>query len=557
MNVNIGSRKLDLVGALAFALLIILIGVRITRGIDLSDEAYYAIFLDDWLKGSIRTSTLLTLHQTAALIVYPAAFLYSALKGSNDGLFLFLRVLFLAGAVASAAAWTLFLRELGHRLLAWIGGLFVLAFIPFGLPAPSYNTIGQQALTLALATFACAALADRYSSARLWWILASACAWAIASVAYPSLVVPLGILCLLGLIDRNGIFPQPYLYVSITGAAVCVAWAIVVLSLSFTRLYESIVYLSAINDPGGLARKWTFTLNLLGANALFSTLCVAAIIVGLLRERLGPVVTQIAIAAIIAGLFLTEPAFYARSHDIVTLVALTGLGFLAGLRPNAGLAERVIALVYGTSLAAALITSLTATNAVFNFSIGAIPAAAIALVSRPSTKSTSWFSLLPASVATVTVLSTSLYFHYGELPARSEPMRVRLHDGFFAGLSVQPDDAALLDVVQTHVAPMLDRDQTVAVIGRLPGIVLATPSRLSMLSSYPLMPTVPPKGLAMTHDFYTHPENRPQLVLIYRDPYFEPVNPMQPHFDEWYALVAEIKTPLGQLAVHRRRSTGG
>ncbi|RDI58550.1 hypothetical protein [Microvirga subterranea] len=553
---SIEGRKLDLVGIVLFALLIFLIGVRITRGIDLSDEAYYAIFLDDWLKGSIRTSTLLTLHQTAALIVYPATLLYSALKGSSDGLFLFLRVLFLAGAVASAAAWILFLRQLGHRFLAWIGGLFVLAFIPFGLPAPSYNTIGQQALTLALATFACAALTDRDSSARLWWILASACAWALATVAYPSLVVPLGIICVIGLIDRSGIFPQPYLYVSITGIAVCVAWAIVVFSLSFTRLYESIVYLSAINDPGGLTRKWMFTLNLLRANALFSALCVAAIIVGLVRERLDPLVTQVALAVIIAGLFLAKPAFYARSHDVVTLLALAGLGFLTGLRDNAGLAERVSAVVYGTSLAAALITCLTATNAVFNFSIGAIPAAAIALVGRPSPESRSWFSVLPVCVATVAVLSTSLYFYYGEAPTKPKRMRIHLDHGFFAGLSVQPHDATLLNLVQAHIVPMSDRDKTAAVIGRLPGIALAMPSRLSMLSSFPLMPDVPQKGLAMTHDFYTNPDNRPDLVLIYKDPFFEPVNPMQPHFEEWYAPVADIETPLGHLAVYRRRSMG-
>src|SRR4029453_895070 len=68
----------------AFAVITLVIGGRITNGIDLSDEAYYAIFLDDWLKGGIGTSTLVTLHQTAALIVYPAALVYSTFNGSHD-----------------------------------------------------------------------------------------------------------------------------------------------------------------------------------------------------------------------------------------------------------------------------------------------------------------------------------------------------------------------------------------------------------------------------------------------------------------------------------------
>ena len=63
-----------------FVIITLLIAARITNGIDLSDEAYYAIFVDDWLKGGIGTSTLIMLHQTAALLVYPATRAYSALN---------------------------------------------------------------------------------------------------------------------------------------------------------------------------------------------------------------------------------------------------------------------------------------------------------------------------------------------------------------------------------------------------------------------------------------------------------------------------------------------
>src|SRR4051794_20760660 len=70
------NRGPNAVGAAVFALLLILLIVRLTQGVDLSDESYYAIFIDDWLKGGIATSTLLSIHQTAALIVYPAARLY-------------------------------------------------------------------------------------------------------------------------------------------------------------------------------------------------------------------------------------------------------------------------------------------------------------------------------------------------------------------------------------------------------------------------------------------------------------------------------------------------
>src|ERR1700755_1139482 len=94
--------RVTVFGVSAMALLAVLIALRITRGVDLSDESYYAIFIDDWLKGGINTSAFLSVHQTAALVVYPAAWLYTKLTGSSEGLLLFLRTIFLLGAVVSS-----------------------------------------------------------------------------------------------------------------------------------------------------------------------------------------------------------------------------------------------------------------------------------------------------------------------------------------------------------------------------------------------------------------------------------------------------------------------
>ncbi len=554
MKMYIHDRTRDIAGALVFALLIALVSWRLTRGVDLSDEAYYAIFLDDWLKGGIRTSAFLALHQTAALIVYPFALLYAKIIGSTNGLFLFLRVLYLAGAVASAIIWILFLRRLGHRAYAWVGGILVVAFVPFGLPAPSYNTLGQQALAIALASFGCAALADAGSRKQVRWLVASACAWSGATVSYPSLIVPLSLLCAMGLLYRNRGFPRAYLFIGITVMALCLAWVATVLSLSFGRLYESVVYLSAINDVGGFSRKLAFTLEVLRAKPFFAALCALAVLVGLLRQHLGPLVTQSATAAIIAGLFLTTPSLYARSHDAVTLAALTGLGLLSGLQFNASQADRVIALVYATSVTAALTYCFTANNSVFNFCIGALPAAVLAIVGSPWLKPAKWTGAAQAAAVACAILPTSLFFLYGELPGQTPPARERLHDGFFAGLAVHPYDAELLRLTRQHIAPLVERGQTIAVFSRSPGIALDLPARLAMSSAFPLMPAIPRKGIEMTHDFYARLEKRPTFVVIYEDPYFPLINPLQPRFDEWYEPLMEFKTMYGRLAVFKARS---
>lgn len=173
---------LDVAGWVVLAAVAAAILWRLPLGLDLSDEAYYAGFIDDWLKGSIASSPLSTVHQTAALIVYPAAKLFVVLTGSSDGMALFLRALFLLGALSASAAWLLFLRRLGEPGLAPFVPAIVLAFVPFGLPAPSYNTLGLQGSVVALAGYGCSFLAST-SAARAVWAAIAAAGCAVALVA--------------------------------------------------------------------------------------------------------------------------------------------------------------------------------------------------------------------------------------------------------------------------------------------------------------------------------------------------------------------------------------
>ena len=99
-----------LIGPLLWIVLVFWLGFRITQAVDLSDESYYAVFLVTWLKQGISASPFLSLHQTAALIVYPAAVLFFQFAGSTDGLILFLRALYVLGALVAASSAVLFLQ---------------------------------------------------------------------------------------------------------------------------------------------------------------------------------------------------------------------------------------------------------------------------------------------------------------------------------------------------------------------------------------------------------------------------------------------------------------
>jgi hypothetical protein len=534
------------IGIGAIVVLVLLIAFRITRGVDLSDESYYAIFIDDWLKGGIAASASLSVHQTAALLVYPAALLYTKIVGSSDGMFLFLRVIFLVGATTSSCFWIAFLLRLGYRSLAWANGLAVLAFIPFGLPAPSYNTIALQALVVALASFGCACLTgdERGGVGQRPWMMVSAAAWAIASVAYPPIVVMPFLVVLLCLCGTP--FPRPLTYLTSILAAIGIASAVVILMLTPGRLHEIYPASNTALSAGVVSEKLAFVGQLISTHLVFVVLCLLSIAVGALR-LLFPTFAQFAIAILVLCLFATGPALFVRSHDAVTLVALGGIGLLARLRSSAARQDRIISAVYAISLGAAVIICATASNAVYNFAVGAMPAAAVSLLGPSNARYSlaSWMSTLATGLL---LLSTSLFFHYGEWP---KPLagRERITDGFFAGLAVSPSDIAILRLVETRLAPILGDTQSFAVIGRFPGLVLATKARLLMLSAYSIPAAKSAGKLERARAFYQ--TRQPDYVAIYRDPYFQFVNPI-PDFDRRYRLISSFPTPLGSLELLQR-----
>lgn len=549
----LGLSAADAVPGIAFLLLAVVILLRLDKGTDFSDEAYYALFVDDWLKGGIDSSSYLVVHETAALIVFPFAWLYLQVTGSTDGLFLFLRYLYLLGSVLASAAVIVLLRRLGLGVRSWSGGLLILAFIPFGLPAPSYNTIGLQALCVALAAYGCGVWAARRRTTDAWFAV-SAFAWAVAAIAYPPLALAVCLMAALLLLLRKDRKLSAGRYVAMLVTAQAAGWVLVASVMSVSWVSMSWHYTLAIGAPGGLPAKLGRGVDLMAGNSWFAFLCVAAIGLGVVRRRLPFVVVVGATAGLVGMAFLQPAVFFVRSHDVVTLVALTGVGLIWDLRPSADSRARLVGILFTVSLGAGVATMIFATNLLFNFCLGAAFASAL-VVTVPDGGAGTRRDLM-AAVAGLgvigAVLSTSLTFFYGDSTAPGQ-VRERIPDGFFAGIFAGPDDVQLLEIVRDRVRPLVQDQPWVVYIGRNPGLVLGTSARLQMLSSYPFVAPASPQGLAETAAYYNAADPRPTTVFIYRDPLFDPVNPMGARFPEWYELSRIEKTPLGALEIYRRR----
>ena len=526
------------------------IAIRLPIGIDLSDESYYAIFLDDWLKGGIATSTLLTLHQTAALLLFPFAYLYVAISGSTDGLFLALRIVFFLGSSVTAAIWVLFLRRLGAGAAAYVTGAAIISFIPFGLPAPSYNSIGQQGLMIALAALGLAALSSDPRKEQRWAYL-SAVAAAISSVAYPPMTLAVVALILLPL--PRPVLAKPAQFVLATMAAGVLAWATVLWALTPQRLWDSVVYLAAINDPAGFEKKILFSLNLAKQNPAFLGLCTTAMALGYFRPLLPAAGASLATAGMLLLSYALPPILFSKSHDVVTLAILLGLPLLSGFKAKASAAERTVALMYASSLVAAAATTAAATFAIYNTCIGGLPAAVLAVAAprRDRTSTAITFGAAPALAMLPSLFATSLMVPYGEIPSKAP--RYWIREGFFKGIKAKERDTTPLVFMKDKVEPLFLEDRTLAVFARLPGLALASSARIKALTSFPLMPDVPEGGLSATRAFYAERRNQPAIVVIYHDPYLETVNPMGDDFPNRYREEFRLKTSLGELMVFRRR----
>jgi hypothetical protein len=521
---------------------------RITQGVDLSDEAYYASFVYDWLKGGIRSSTLRTLHQTSALVVYPIAKVFSAVVGGDTGLFLFLRSLFLAGNIAAGLCWLKFLGRARLGAIAWFVAAAAIAITLFGLPAPSYDTLGLQGLEIGLAAYGAAELT---SGRAAWaWRGVSAIGWAVATVAYPTLGGVLFVFLAANLLTRPS--TRQVSYAALVVGAQALAWILVVAALGWDKLYGSYALLAEGNTVTDWPRKLHFTLGLLEQHPTFTSECILAAGVGLFGRWIGALMASAAMTLMMMLTVLLPTALFSPSHDLVVLLALSGLHLLAGFRLSAPPLERLLAVLYLAALTAGCVTTATAFNSLYNFAVGGGAAALLALAGpRTDWRPGVWALTARAAVAASLLLVLALTHFYGDRPGDPGP-RQRVGTGVFAGLWVQPKQAATLRLVRERIAPLTNRPgSTIAEAGIEQGLIMETGARPLMLATFLVEPTSPASALAYTARFHqAHPAD---WVIVYRDVYApNPYNPIGDSFASRYKPVRRDGAALGSIELFQR-----
>lgn len=580
---SIGQSRL--LPVVAIVISVVLLTFRMTIGVNFTDESYYAAFVDGWLKTGIAGSNDLMVHQTAALWVYPWAIAYRALSGGVDGLMLYLRLVYLV--LATVASLCLFRAVSAYRgrFAATVATVFALWFIPFNLPAPSYNTIGMWSVLAALALFTVPfTRASPGVPTRLplsLWL--SAAWWVVGIVAYPTLVAPGFALvaaapCVLRApAERRLLFRYAAACVTL-GALAAVVLGVV---LQPAHIWQMLRFTNSLNDvSGGMGRKLRFTSTLFAANSRFAVACVAAIaiaVIGLL-SRPGTTIQRVAdaIGALLIIIVVTapSPALYVYSHDLVLLLALAGSG--GALRGcfdrDAPASDRAFGLVYGAALLAGVVMTATAYYGLYNFAVGGIAAACIAVArwvpratltdhrcgldcsaSRDRSAGTGITGIVAALIACVAMGWTAFSRYYGEVGltyATSVPMP----RGVYAGLRSDAGKASYAQQMTQALAALAGCGNKVAVLRGDAGIYLMAPMKPDTVSTWGAIPTAGRLAHDVIDAFYQSSEHAPDIVVVdNRDvPWMPPLSEAAKALVANYVPSAQVVVEPFRTSIYRR-----
>lgn len=532
-------------------LLIAIVFTRIIYCIDLSDESYYASFFDEWLKVGINHSQYLMLHQTAAFLLYPFVLLYTLLIGSETGLILFLRIIYLILALVSMLSVYHWTKQTQTRLIATLTLGFGFLFIPWSLPAPSYNTIGMFSLVTGLSLFATASIQRQKLNSALGLTIGSAFSWAIAVTAYPSLLLAftffMGSIFLLLKSERR---PSLH-YLCLFSFFLCSFFSLLYWTFGQEHLLQSLEFTNTTLDvSNGLLGKMGKIKAQLLQNFIFTCLCIGAVLTGVMVAFNKQIIPLIFITASLIYLnFFHVPVLFLASHDVILFLALFGVFIPIKAIKDNSFPSIINCIIYSSSLFAGLITTITATNTLFNFPIGGLLAACMAISFLGETQEyyANLLNLLLLAIANIGMGFNTYYFPYGEI--HGNPLfstAVKINKGVFYGLRTSPTQAQLMNKVMTMLQPQDANDQRkIVVLGRFPGLYLLNSRSPSALTAwnYSLATEATVKQIKQ---FYMH-QKQPVVILRFHDQWTSPLTTAEKYLTAQYRTRNKYPAEYGTL----------
>jgi hypothetical protein len=450
---------------------------RLRFGVDLSDESYYLALAMRFVYGDRPFVDEQNVGLLGALFTTPFVWVWYHLFGLS-GAVLALRGVYAAMSVGVGVVGYRTLKAFVPRSVAVLAAVTPLAFVPYALPAPRYNTI-------AVAAAAVSALLLVYDTGgpptqrRMFLVGLFA---SVAAVVYPSLVLLYPVVSLAGWWLYPDARRSNFLALSAGYALGAFVLVLVVLQAGVDALSASLEYTHSSHGSdyvGRIEYIWRDGVVFVRTRLMvFAALGVLAVLAATMRRARGVFV----LAGVVAcGLGARVWDGYIRSVELAILVTVFAIVLLA------------VPIVRGEArrrLGVALAVAVTVGATVAFSSTGALKAVGVALlvgapfwpvvfyrasVDESADDAGSWreiVALLSCAVLVTFGLAASYAGTYRDAPIPE--LTETVPDGPFAGLRTTPERAASIRLLQEDLATTVAPDDRILVFDRLPaGYLLA------------------------------------------------------------------------------------
>jgi hypothetical protein len=520
-----GGRSLDLLRAIPLDAVVgplLLIGslyygyVRLRFGIDLTDEAFYAVISQRVALGDRPYLDEINLRQGSSVLIAPLYWLYLKVVGSTEGVIHFLRQVYFG--LLCVLAWTVFrlARTQVRPGYALIAASLPLAFVPFGTPTCSYNNLG--AIFLGMGT--CVGLRTLVLSGP-WRSLAIAGALhALACLAYPPLALPVALMAATTplVVRREGpLRPGQAALAYAGGVALVGGLYLIAFGRSMWLGYqEALLYEGMLTRPRTLD-KVKGVLEAMhrlspGYPSTVTSLAVAWLITRQ-APRARPYLVPILILPLLWWFAEMRPEFrngVAPVHTMsIHVVLYLGLlaGFLFLLLPERGAGRPWLLWGWLPSVVAGLVTAISSDNGgCMNAGIGLFAAALLcpiaAAMLAPGETAPSTDQAGPAEPAATlppgplahlaVILGVALIpvqllsgnydstYRDGPVEAQTTPVRV----GPYRGMQGTPAKASQAEQLAQEIPPLAEPGERMLSYYSLPAAYLAVPTRPALPTSW-------------------------------------------------------------------------
>jgi hypothetical protein len=457
---------------------------RLFVGMDLQDESFYVVVPWRWALGDKPFVNEQNLAQVSGLLEYPFIKLFGIVRHYDvTGLMLYTRHLYLLLMLGVAAAVFLVLRRVVRWELALPVAAVYVSYIFWETPQLSYNTMGAAFLTLSAALGLWVVLEGRGRT----WAFASGAAYALAIVAYPTLlfIVPFCAVFLAFALGRRAVgmladfaFAHPpdpegpatghpawraLSFWVLGGVAVLVPASLLVLSFGVRNLQRCWAFTmesaQGLHQLGGAAKAYEVARGVSRFYWSRPILIVAALVIYFVYRR-WPRAGRVLLAALPVALWLAAQRLLLDAAGFVLAFAVLApylFLFLPRERREAG--AKLLLWVWAPAMIAGAMTAFTSAAGYLNAPVGFAPALMVSGVilalaleaatvegSPNSGAATSarlpWLAL--AVLVAVVGVTVAFQFQFQQRDVPYAQLTSRFDSGPWWGIKVTPERRRLL-----------------------------------------------------------------------------------------------------------------